>query len=501
MPFCSTHCILKRSIQSKPRAGLDGAGAAGANSAAWRRVSGHGPPAVMTLIALALTGVFWLTRTDWAAPVHHRHVLVISVDGMRSAAYMKPPEGARIPNLLRLKQQGSFAEGVVGIYPTTTYPSHTTLVTGCLPAQDGIYTNRSSREAGKNPNDWFWFSRSIKCTTLWDEAREHGMTSASVGWPVTAGAAIDWDVPEIWNPQKGQVPDPLYVAKFMNPIFALQALGALGTPKPGEDDDELRTRLALYVIEEHKPGLMLVHLVDLDAVEHRYGPESAQAAQTLGHCDERIGEMLLALHKVGMAGDTDVFIVSDHGFLAVDRVLHPNTLLVRAGLLQADTQGNITGGTVDTVSNSGSFFIYWPPSENLRPVVERALKPLFDQDLVWGVLGRHALKDLGADPGAQLALEAPRGAMFDLAASGPLISERATGGSHGYLPFRKGLESSFIAWGPDIKLGADLHHIRMTSIGPTILKAMGINDPKFGKKQALVGLWRQPRPSRTRQRK
>ncbi len=501
MQFCVKRFILNHRIRRDEGAGFRGAGAEGATRAGRSRFFTRRLPAAALMALLAVTAVFLLARTAETAPVHHRHVLIISVDGMRSAAYMNPPSGARIPTLLRLKRQGSFAEGVEGVYPTVTYASHTTLVTGCLPAQDGIYTNLSSRVAGKNPDDWFWFSRSIKCTTLWDEAREHGLTSGSVGWPVTAGAAIDWDVPEIWNPQEGQVPDPLYVAKFMNPVFALQALGATGKPKPGEDDDELRTRLAVYVIQEHKPDLMLVHLVDLDNTEHHYGPRSAQAAQTLEHCDERIGEILTAFQKAGMARDTDVFIVSDHGFLTVDRVIHPNTLLVRAGLLQADARGNITGGKIDTVSNGGSFFIYWPPHENFRPAVERALKPLFDQDMVWGVLGHHALKELGADPNAQLALEAPRGAMFDRAATGPLVSTRPVGGSHGYLPFRKGLESSFIAWGPDIKPGVDLHRIRMTSIAPTILKAMGVTDPKFGRDKALVGVWRRPRPLRVRRHK
>ncbi|HEV2416853.1 MAG TPA: alkaline phosphatase family protein, partial [Terriglobia bacterium] len=162
-----------------------------------------------------------------------RHVLVISVDGMRPDSYFRPPAGAQIPNLLRLKGEGSFAEAVEGVYPTLTYPSHTTIVTGCLPAQHGIYTNLSSRVAGKNAGDWFWFAKSIRCTTLWDEARAHSITSGSVAWPVTAGAAIDWDVPEIWNPAEGQVADPLYVAKFMNPVFGLQMLGALGPPQPG----------------------------------------------------------------------------------------------------------------------------------------------------------------------------------------------------------------------------------------------------------------------------
>ncbi|MGH9448375.1 MAG: alkaline phosphatase family protein, partial [Terriglobia bacterium] len=332
----------------------------------------RGPAGIVALVLFVLTaGGLWAQRSS--RPPHHRHVLVISVDGMRSSEYIAPERGARIPNILRLKEEGSYADGVEGDYPSVTYPSHTTIVTGCLPAQDGIYTNYSSRVAGKNPNDWFWFSKAIKCVTLWNEARTHGLTTASISWPVTAGAAIDWDVPEIWNPALPPAPEPLYVARFMNPAFAIEVFTALGAPHQGEDYDELRGKLAIYVIEKHHPDLTLVHLGDLDQIQHAFGPGSPQAVATLNHVDEVIGRILAAVKQAGLAGNTDVFIVSDHGFMTIHRLIHPNTLLVKAGLLTADAKGNVTGGEIDTVANGGSFFIYWPKGRNLRPAIEQAL--------------------------------------------------------------------------------------------------------------------------------
>ncbi|MGH9325882.1 MAG: alkaline phosphatase family protein [Terriglobia bacterium] len=447
----------------------------------------------MKVAGLLLLTCLLVGRTAIAAPepLQH-HVLVISVDGMGAHFYMSPPSGIRIPNLLRLKRQGSYAEAVEGVYPTVTYPSHTTIVTGRLPAEHGIYTNLSSRVAGKNPFAWFWFAKSIRSTTIWDEARRHGLTTATMGWPVTAGADVDWDVPEIWKPAKVIVPDPLYVAKFMNPQFALELLSALGPPRPNADNDVLRTRATVFTLEKHKPDLMLVHLIDLDATEHHHGPLSPEAAATLGRADREIGDILAAAREAGLGAETDVFIVSDHGFLPVQRVISPNTLLVKAGLLTADASGNITGGKIDTVSNGGSFFIYWPKTEDLRTAVDRALEPLLDRRLVWAVLGPQALRDLGADPQAELALDAPKGAMFGSSGRGALVSTQPTGGTHGYLPFRAGLEASFIAWGPGIRQGVDLHRIRMTSVGPTILRALGITDPTFGDSPPLKDIWKVP---------
>ena len=419
-----------------------------------------------------------------------RHVLVVSVDGMGSSYYMHPPARLQFPNIHRLMAEGSFAEAVEGVYPTLTYPSHTTLVTGRLPAEHGIYTNLSSRVPGKNPNDWFWFAKAIKAPTLWNEARAHHLTTASVAWPVSAGAAIDWDVPEIWNPAKGQEADPGYLALFVNPITLLELGVALGLPRPGSEDDGNRTRVASYFLTRHQPSLTLLHLEALDAAEHDAGPRSPRANAALERVDTHIGELLQVIRQAGLEKSTDVFVVSDHGFLPIERDIRPNTLLVKAGLLSANSQGELTGGQITTVVNDGSFFIYWPKDTDLRAQVDAALKPLRDQGLLWAVFDQQALHEMGADPEARLALEAPAGAEFEAGASGPLVKALSPpGGTHGYLPYRAGLESSFIAWGPDIKPGVNLHRIELTEIAPTILEALGIRDPKFGDRPPIDAIF------------
>jgi predicted AlkP superfamily pyrophosphatase or phosphodiesterase len=441
-------------------------------------------------LALLFIGARAARSRTPAPPAAERHVVVISVDGMGASWYMQPPPGLHIPNIDRLKAQGSFAEGVEGVYPSVTYPSHTTIVTGRMPAEHGVYSNLSSRVAGKNTGDWFWFAKAIKVPTLWDEARRAHLTSVAISWPVTAGAAIDWDVPEIWNPAEGELLDFAYLARFSTPGLIQEAVTALH-PQPGMDGDVIRARFAAYLLKKYKPNLLLLHLNNLDHDEHEYGPGSSQAARTLEQLDVRIGEVLDAIREAGLDGHTDVFVVSDHGFLSTGRAINPNVLLAKAGLLAANEKGEVTGGKISTLSNGGSFFIYWPKGEDYRARVIAALKPLLDQKLVWAVFDPSALADLGAEPAIRLALDAPAGALFDDATKGELVVKlKRPGGAHGYLPFRQGLESSFIAWGPDIKPGVDLHRIRMTAIGPTILKALGIDDPKFGDQPPLKDIFK-----------
>src|SRR5437016_1491415 len=69
-------------------------------------------------------------------------LVVISVDGLRpDYVTQADAHGAKITNLRRFLKQGTYADGVQGVVPTVTYPSHTTLMTGVWPAKHGIYAN------------------------------------------------------------------------------------------------------------------------------------------------------------------------------------------------------------------------------------------------------------------------------------------------------------------------------------------------------------------------
>src|ERR1700685_1630616 len=78
-------------------------------------------------------------------------LVVISVDGLRpDYVTQADAHGAKIPNLRRFLKQGTYADGVQGVVPTVTYPSHTTLMTGVWPAKHGIYANTTFDPLQKN---------------------------------------------------------------------------------------------------------------------------------------------------------------------------------------------------------------------------------------------------------------------------------------------------------------------------------------------------------------
>jgi predicted AlkP superfamily pyrophosphatase or phosphodiesterase len=365
-----------------------------------------------------------------------RHVLVISVDGMGANFYLWAAQKADLPNLKRLRAEGSFAEGVEGVYPSVTYPSHTTIVTGRMPAEHGIYSNVSVRDPANRSEDWFWYAKDIKVPTLWDEVRRAHLTSAAVSWPVTVGAAIDWNVPEIWQAGRMGVVDMPFMEQHSTPGLIHEALGSL---PPSANQDEVRTRLAVYLLKQHRPNLLLIHFENPDHTEHSFGPKTPQAADALAKVDGHIGKLIQAVRSAGMASSTDIFIVSDHGFLPVSQDIRPNVLLVKAGLLTADRDGHLTGGRIATLASGGSFFIYWPDGEDLRGEVQAALKPLVDRGALWAEFERSALHDLRAEPAVKLALDASEGYGFTSQAAGDGVAPKTpAGGRTAICPIGRG---------------------------------------------------------------
>ena len=86
-------------------------------------------------------------------------------------------------------KEGSYATGVVGVLPTLTYPSHTTLITGTAPARHGIVNNTTYDPMQINRGGWFWYAGdeqgSARCGMPRSDA---GLTTANVHWPVSVAA-------------------------------------------------------------------------------------------------------------------------------------------------------------------------------------------------------------------------------------------------------------------------------------------------------------------------
>ena len=187
-----------------------------------------------------------------------------------------------LPNFSALRARGTLVREVDSVCVSNTYPAHTSIITGMYPDKHGVIENVRTQPGKANP-DWRCDSQDIRVPTLYGMAAREGRSSCSVLYPVTCGAGIRWNFPEI----PGERNPARLAARTLRGGSSGFILGSLRRnwkylrqlAEPGLDD--FSTRAALYAIGHYRPDLLLLHLIDADDQKHRFGPGSEQAKAAL----------------------------------------------------------------------------------------------------------------------------------------------------------------------------------------------------------------------------
>jgi arylsulfatase A-like enzyme len=348
------------------------------------------------VLAVLLAGSIWAAQP----------LMVISVDGLDNRYLAEADQrGLKIPTLRKLMREGQYSQGVIGVVPTVTWPSHTTIITGVDPVVHGILAN------WRPPGDRYLEYSQINSPNLIGVAHKAGRTIAAITWPVTVGAPVDWNLPEFFAARRGADMDLRSIESKANPPDLVTRIAA-DSPAFAQQwmDDRLRTMATIWILRHQHPQLTLLHLVDLDTEQHDNAPFSRESYATLEHIDQLIGEIVTAL-----PAGTAVAIVSDHGFERVDKIVNIKSI-------------------VPAVVQSGSIL--------LAPDVKTAAQLLeLKKDPKYGI-GRQIPKEefarfpstLSGNPAA--VFDSAEGVMFGNTPNGELTAKPEEIGNHGHWPMR-----------------------------------------------------------------
>src|SRR5215510_12351510 len=405
------------------------------------------------------------------------HLIMISIDGLIPEYYLEPTRlGLRVPNLTQMKLGGAYAEGVEGVFPSVTYPAHTTMITGVRPAVHGIVQNRIFEPpTAPQTKEWYWFADSLKSETLWSMAKKSGLVTAAVGWPVTVGADIDYNVPEIADPKENP-PTGKRTEQYATPGLMAKAL-ADGT-RGDNTTDGRRCAISEYIIKTYKPNLMLIHVIGLDDAHHKNGPRTPPALQTAERMDGYVGRIIEATRQAGIFERTTFVLVSDHGFAEVNRKFEPNVILVKEKMITLGADGKPTDWKAAAWPAGGSCAIVLrdpDDKETASRVTAIFTRLAASKGPVARVLNQEELKRMEAVPTALLMLDAASGVSFGEELTGPETHDsKDYRGTHGHLPTRAELRSSLIIYGAAARTGAKLPLARMIDIAPTAAAVLGL---------------------------
>ncbi len=126
------------------------------------------------------------------------------------------------------------------------------------------------------------------------------------------------------------------------------------TTSPNVPQMEQGARVLIeYVLAERKPTVGLIWFSEPDSSNHKAGVGSVLSNSALASADEQFGRIIGWLEDSGTLEETDVIVVSDHGYATIDSVVDINVELRNAGF----PHGGQPGGVL-AASNGGAVLFY-----------------------------------------------------------------------------------------------------------------------------------------------
>jgi len=400
-----------------------------------------------------------------------KHVIFVTIDGLRPDFYLDSEW--HTPNLRALMKDGAYAQGVNSVFPSMTYPSHTTIVTGVQPAKHGIFYNNMFTPDGAQQQP-YWQDSSIHVKTIWKAAKEKGMTVASLYWPVSANAPVDYNIPDIGSlgdtvREQYSLPQGFY-AEVKKEVFE-------GVDKIDAGKNQNVAKIAAYVIQKSKPGLMTIHLFSVDHAEHVTGRQGAEVQEAVADADEAVGIIMDALKAAGIWENTVLFIGGDHGFYDVKKTVSPNVWLKEAGMMNDLKSGD---WKAQFNTSGGSAYLYLKdPSDKVTASKVKALLNAQPDSVkqYYRIISKEQLTKGGFNPNVAFAITGEHDAAFSSTSTGEAL-KGGKGGTHGHFPDTKNIRTGLVAHGPGIRKGAVIEEMNLRDMTPVIVKLLGLPFPE-----------------------
>lgn len=413
------------------------------------------------------------------------HVIVISYDSFSQLDFEK---AKHYPNLAKLIENGIYSTQLSSVYPSMTYVVHTTMVTGLYPDKHGIIHNYPFQPfVDYKQQAWHWYRSAIQASTIYDMAKEAGLKTASLMWPVSGGAKTNYNFPEIIAlPGENQVTK---ILKNGSPLFCLNMAIKYGRHLSGAKQpqlDDFTTNMAVDTIKHKKPNLLLCHLIELDDLKHDVGIEHDSLEHVYQEMDQRIGRIVTTVQELGLGDQTSFMVLGDHGQFTIKKRIFLNQYLYEKGWIKDDHISGKKQSPLYFQSSGGAAYLHVDQnnSPNQKEIEEllSALRADFSEEIE-AIFNREQLDSFSISPNISYMIEGISGVAFSDAVSetGQLMedleSQQLLSGDHGYHPDKENYQCGFVLSGPAIKRRGNIGPIKMVDIAPTIANLLGIEFP------------------------
>lgn len=377
-----------------------------------------------------------------------RTVILLSFDGTRADALTK--ENA--PRFLSLAQNG-WHGSITPIFPSETFPNHTTMLTGATAQEHGVVSNKFF-DPERGPFVFEMDPSWIGVEPLWVTLEKQGIPTAVVLWPLHGlGSWRGWY--------------PTYETKLSQ-----TKEGLIHEVIHKDDQKKFGTILSLLQLPEKKrPRFIASWFVEVDTAGHATGPGSLQVNKTISNYDALLGAFLKKFYQLPQSKNCDLILVSDHGMTKL-------TMGLSIPYLQEELNHF---GSIKMIASGPNARLYCSPS--VAASVYPFLNKLAHRTHAFNVYREKQVPSVYHDRNLRngaIILVAHPNYYFESKASLTSFLAPITHspfGGHGYPTSLAAMQALFIAVGPDFPARKQPVHLQMTQLAPMILKIL-IPSPK-----------------------
>lgn len=472
----------------------------------WLIIQERHPPAAdrsrSPALAICLLAAVWIFPQPALAAGQANHVIIIAWDGLRPDMV----NAADTPTLEKLRQGGTFFSRHHAVYPSSTEVNGTALATGMYPANSGIVGNREYRPKLHAAEPVA--TESLQAIRKGDESTGGKYLATPTMYELVQAAGFPTVIagtkPVAVIPDRSPDRSAGAAAKSRN-VFEGKTLPETLSPKLEESFGKFPEKptfpdipqntwtvdvLLKELWKEEVPKLTLLWLSDPDYTQHHFQPGSPEALASLRENDKLLARLLDTLGEKGIRDDTDILLVSDHGFSTIDRPVDTARLLSEAGFRASRKFTHPpTPGEILVVGNGGSdfFYVIGHDKETIRRLVDFLQRGDFC-GVIFSSAGLPGTFDLAAahinspeSPDIVASLRwspSPNASGVD----GLLVADTGTvprtgQGMHGSLS-RYDMRNTLIANGPDFRPGyIDKMPTGNIDVAPTVLWILGVTPP------------------------
>lgn len=345
------------------------------------------------------------------------HVVLVVWDGMRPDLVSRQ----NAPTLWNLAKNGVTFRDHHSTFPSSTNVNGAAMATGMHPGHSGLVANLEYRvevdaEAPFDTADMASVHKSdlqpdrpyLSATTIVEMMQHAGMRTA-VAATKTVGALFDRKHDEASNLARQSA---LVSAGTPFPDAAAAAIRELLGPfppklTPNVPQDEWTTAALTEIFwKEGVPPFSLLWLGDPDFSQHDTAPGSPESLAGIKNADASLAKVIAVLEQKGVREETDILVVSDHGFSTVDRAVDIPALLNDAGFAAVKKlERNPKPGTVLVVGNGGTVLFYVTGGD--EETIQRLVAWLQQSDFAGVIFARGNIE--GAFSMADAHIEQRRG--------------------------------------------------------------------------------------------